>query len=120
MKPPEGVDETSMAMAPTDGSYEVVWGIHYRTDDVVQTYGQLRASTVKMVAEEVEEWSGGDHDYHKQSLDIYMPSGRGEGRPVVVHVHGGGWVRGDRGIEFYGAPYMCSSAAVRGRSKLIP
>jgi len=35
-------------------------------------------------------------------------------RPVVVHVHGGGWQRGDRKNEFYGGPFMGRSYAQRG------
>jgi carboxylesterase type B len=34
--------------------------------------------------------------------------------PVVIHVHGGGWKRGDRSIAFYGAPYMGAGYARNG------
>ena len=34
----------------------------------------------------------------KNCVDIYHPTDRtiGEELPVLVHVHGGGWIRGDR------------------------
>ena len=34
--------------------------------------------------------------------------------PVVIHVHGGGWVRGDRNHYFYGGPFMGDAFANRG------
>jgi len=34
--------------------------------------------------------------------------------PVVVHIHGGGWQRGDRDSYFYGGPFIGSSLAKRG------
>jgi acetyl esterase/lipase len=44
-------------------------------------------------------------------LDVYMPENaeqrenKGEEvLPVVIHIHGGGWVRGDRKDVFRGAP----------------
>jgi len=45
-----------------------------------------------------------------QALDVYRPKGR-EGRlPVIVSIHGGGWVYGDK--ERY--QYYCMSLAQRG------
>ncbi len=35
---------------------------------------------------------GGDH----QQLDLYLPSGDGTARPLVVWIHGGGWETGSR------------------------
>ena len=31
-------------------------------------------------------------------LDLYLPAGRGDGVPLVVFMHGGGWLRGDRSM----------------------
>ena len=31
------------------------------------------------------------------TADVYLPAGKGDDRPVVLVVHGGGWQRGDRG-----------------------
>ena len=46
-----------------------------------------------------------------QSLDVYRPAGRvGEKLPVIVSVHGGGWVYGDK--ELY--QFYCMSLAQRG------
>lgn len=46
-----------------------------------------------------------------QALDVYRPrSGEGETLPVIVSVHGGGWVYGDKDLyQFY-----CMSLAQRG------
>lgn len=46
-----------------------------------------------------------------QALDVYRPAGAGDRRlPVIVSVHGGGWVYGDKeGYQFY-----CMSLAQRG------
>ncbi len=46
-----------------------------------------------------------------QLLDVYRPAGHeGEKLPVIVSVHGGGWVYGDKdGYQFY-----CMSLAARG------
>ncbi len=64
----------------------------------------------------------------KHRLDLYLPSNVSFDRnggakevevesvslPVVFHVHGGGWKRGDRSIWFYGAPYIGAAFAERG------
>lgn len=46
-----------------------------------------------------------------QTLDVYRPRSAGESRlPVIVSIHGGGWVYGDRNVyQFY-----CMSLAQRG------
>lgn len=50
-------------------------------------------------------------DPAQQSLDVYRPrSGDGKKLPVIVSVHGGGWVYGDK--ERY--QYYCMSLAQRG------
>jgi hypothetical protein len=57
----------------------------------------------------------------KHKLDIYIPSsvkGPKSCVPVVFHVHGGGWRRGDRTIFFYGAPFMAAAFAERGFVRL--
>ena len=51
-----------------------------------------------------------DDGLDKHKLDIYLPLGAGESLhnlPLVIHFHGGGWVRGDRKDEFRGAPAVC-------------
>lgn len=45
-----------------------------------------------------------------QALDVYRPKGRGEKLPVIVSIHGGGWVYGDK--QRY--QYYCMSLAQRG------
>ncbi len=50
-------------------------------------------------------------DSRWQSLDVYRPAARaGEKLPVIVSVHGGGWVYGDK--ELY--QFYCMSLAQRG------
>ena len=44
---------------------------------------------------DVAYWQGAGFDAQKHRLDIYTPAGSGPW-PVVVFVHGGGWVLGDR------------------------
>lgn len=44
---------------------------------------------------DVAYWQGDDFDKAKNRLDVYAPRGPGP-HPVVVFVHGGGWVLGDR------------------------
>jgi hypothetical protein len=34
--------------------------------------------------------------------------------PVLIHVHGGGWQRGDKGSEWRGAPTMGRTASRQG------
>ena len=76
----------------------------------------------------------------KQSLDLYLPQEEEEEstpaattnneteditsaseqqqnqkkRPVYIHIHGGGWSRGDKASPFYGGPAMCQNAAASG------
>ena len=71
--------------------------------------------------------AGGQND-DKRRLDIYFPGGLDEPanaeaamrRPLVIHVHGGGWVRGDRSIGFYGAPAMANGYAHKGFVAVAP
>ena len=50
-------------------------------------------------------------DPHWQSLDVYRPkAAEGKALPVIVSLHGGGWVYGDK--ELY--QYYCMSLAQRG------
>jgi len=53
-------------------------------------------------------YENGPVSHTKHKLDVYIPKSSPYKSllPVVVHVHGGGWVRGDRKSEFYGGPYM--------------
>ena len=52
---------------------------------------------------------GSTSDAHK--FDTYLPLGVTGPVPVVLHVHGGGWVRGGRKSWAYGAVPVCSSLA---------
>jgi arylformamidase len=44
---------------------------------------------------DIAYWNGADFNDEKHRLDLYVPAGPGP-HPVVVFVHGGGWILGDR------------------------
>ena len=48
--------------------------------------------------------------HHMQSLDVYRPKGAKGSLPVIVSVHGGGWVYGDKALY----QYYTMSLAQRG------
>eukprot|EP00759_Apiculatamorpha_spiralis_P003372 PhF_6_TR11583/c0_g1_i1/m.18734 len=58
----------------------------------------------------------------KNQLDVYTPTEATEGQnlPVVFHVHGGGWKRGDRSYGFYGSPSVCNAMASKGVVAVAP
>ena len=64
--------------------------------------------------EDVERWDNivyGHIDRDIQKLDVYRPKqAEGEDLPLIISVHGGGWVYGDK--ERY--QYYCMSLAQRG------
>ena len=64
--------------------------------------------------EDVERWDNivySHEDRNIQKLDVYRPKqAEGEDLPVIISVHGGGWVYGDK--ERY--QYYCMSLAQRG------
>lgn len=47
----------------------------------------------------VAYYTGPDADQAKHRLNLFVPEAPGP-RPVVVFVHGGGWIFGDRNIAF--------------------
>ncbi|MFQ5569993.1 MAG: alpha/beta hydrolase [Rhodothermales bacterium] len=53
------------------------------------------------IVEEIAYWDGSDADPDKHRLDLFLPVG--EGWPVVVFIHGGGWDSGDKNLSFGGA-----------------
>jgi acetyl esterase/lipase len=65
----------------------------------------FRASGVERVAGVVYSTVAG----RDLELDLYLPVGRPQGCPVLVEIHGGGWIAGDRRIE--GRPLMAHMAA---------
>lgn len=59
----------------------------------------------------------------KQKLDIYTPKDAGitlHNLPLVIHFHGGGWVRGDRRDELRGAPAACRQYSRNGIVAVAP
>jgi len=55
----------------------------------------------------------------KQHLDVYLPANPA-GAPLILHIHGGGWQRGDRATKFYGAPAMSAGYAAMGFVAVAP
>ncbi|MBR4120524.1 MAG: alpha/beta hydrolase, partial [Spirochaetales bacterium] len=49
-------------------------------------------------------------DFKWHVLDVYRPRNVGENLPVIIDVHGGGWVYGDKDVY----QYYCMSLARRG------
>jgi acetyl esterase/lipase len=54
-------------------------------------------------------YTGGDHAGKRQRLDVYEPREPGSGRPVLLQIHGGGWVIGNK--EEQGLPLMTHLSA---------
>ena len=64
-----------------------------------------------------------DDGLDKHKLDVWVPIGAGtslKDLPIVVHFHGGGWIRGDRKDEFRGAPAACRQYASNGIVAVAP
>ena len=71
----------------TELSKEVVGG-------TMKLYGPLHAAEDMSGFSVTTDQAYGDHERHK--LDVFAPDGA-SGAPVLVFVHGGGFVRGDKG-----------------------
>jgi acetyl esterase/lipase len=54
-------------------------------------------------------YTGGDNAGKRQRLDVYEPRESGTGRPVLLQIHGGGWVIGNK--EEQGLPLMTHLSA---------
>jgi acetyl esterase/lipase len=54
-------------------------------------------------------YTGGDEAGKRQRLDVYQPREPGSGRPVLLQIHGGGWVIGNK--EEQGLPLMTHLSA---------
>jgi acetyl esterase/lipase len=76
---------------------------HVHLRDVVRPF-RMRREGVERVSDVVYgEPLPGDRG-RRNRLDVIVPAERGEGRPVLVQIHGGGWVIGDK--EQQGQPLM--------------
>jgi len=53
------------------------------------------------IVEDVAYWDHPEADPHKHRLDLFLPVG--EGWPMAIFVHGGGWSTGDKNLRFGGA-----------------
>jgi acetyl esterase/lipase len=54
-------------------------------------------------------YAGGEAAGKRQRLDVYQPREAGSGRPVLLQIHGGGWVIGNK--EEQGLPLMTHLSA---------
>jgi acetyl esterase/lipase len=59
---------------------------------------QVAANTVREV-KNLSYWQGRDADAVRHRLDLYLPKGK-KGFPVIMFVHGGAWMLGDK--SFFG------------------
>ena len=76
-----------------------------KVDDAKRNAGLVTPDTI----ERIDNIRYGEHR-SRNILDLYRPKNRNELLPVIVSIHGGGWVYGDKGImQFY-----CMSLAERG------
>ena len=75
-----------------------VWGrnIQGHRDRVLELYRPLLARAPKAGVDVARSMSYGSHP--RQILDVYRPSGA-KSAPVVVFVHGGAYVRGDKDVN---------------------
>lgn len=110
--------EDDQEPAPEGGEFEIVESFEAPTEpNGPSMFPQFESAPPGMrVVQNIPYIAGSEEDYHR--LDIYVPTPPEATPqstwPVVVHVHGGGWVRGGRKIGFYGAPSMCRAYAQRG------
>eukprot|EP01116_Phalansterium_solitarium_P009316 TRINITY_DN2341_c0_g1_i1.p1 TRINITY_DN2341_c0_g1~~TRINITY_DN2341_c0_g1_i1.p1 ORF type:complete len:366 (+),score=99.11 TRINITY_DN2341_c0_g1_i1:72-1100(+) len=80
------------------------------------------ASKVTVRRDFVYYKGGPDAHREKHRLNVFSPDTAAPGSrlPCVIHVHGGGWQRGDRNAVFYGAPYMAEGYAANGFVAIAP
>src|SRR5262249_40332696 len=67
------------------------------------------------VYKDLNYWADLSADQHKHRLDFYVPEGTGWS--VLIFVHGGGWGRGGKGLEFWQTDPYCNNGrflATRG------
>lgn len=65
--------------------------------------------------EVIRDLAYGPHERHR--LDVYGARGSGPGRPVVLYVHGGGFIAGDKGSAE--APFYRNVGAWAAKSRLL-
>ena len=75
-----------------------VWGsdIQKHRDLVLEAYAPLLAAAPKGDTEKIHDLAYGRHP--RQVLDIFRPAGK-RNMPVVIFVHGGAFVRGDKKVS---------------------
>lgn len=109
-------------------------GLVFRAIRATRIFKQMQEASAAMRRHQTEQASGKvlivrDVPYvqpseaslpRKQMLDVYLPAGPREGLPLVIHFHGGGWVRGDRRDEFRGAPAVARTHAAAGCVVVAP
>lgn len=100
------------AAGPGTAAPEGAWPL-LRFD--AQRLGPLPTTGFRVVRD-VAYYTGPDADPVKHRADLYLPA-QGNGAPVVVFVHGGGWISGDkdyRGGLYGNVGIVCARAGMVG------
>lgn len=71
------------------------FGAHFDPDILAATHAIYRPHIAPLRAARMPDQVYGSHERHR--LDMYLPEGAAKG--VVVYVHGGGFVRGDKNLD---------------------
>lgn len=71
---------------------------------IVRIFYREADLSAQQIRKDLPYWTETDAHPLKHKLDLYLPAGREW--PVLVFVHGGRWISGDKALEFAGAdPY---------------
>jgi hypothetical protein len=73
----------------------------YRIEELIYFITDAHTDFKINLQTDIEYYSGTDKHHHKHKLNIYLPVPVDNTKvinkfPIVIHVHGGGWARGDR------------------------
>lgn len=70
------------------------WGSNANMPEVKAFYSQRLASQDRSGLRLVSDQAYGEHP--RQRMDVYFPDNSGSDRPVLLFLHGGGFIRGDK------------------------
>ena len=70
------------------------WGSNANMPEVKSFYSQRLASQDRSGLRLVSDQAYGEHP--RQRMDVYFPDNSGSDRPMLIFLHGGGFIRGDK------------------------